>query len=380
MNKWWIPLVALAACSRGSAPADMSDFGAVQAEPAPVMVRKEAGGSAVEDALLEAPADITTSPARNEAAKPAPPTQKRLVYYNGFMELRVTEPQQTLERAVQMAEDAGGYVETFAGNRIVLRVPVAVFRSIYDDMLKLGEIVSRSVNAQDITEAYTSVELRLRTLRASRDRLIELLARARTEEEKLSLLREIKRLTERVDQLEMQLKTLATLASFSRITVVTQPKREDVYSTEAESVAAFRWIRALSPFKRDVAYDGERLDLKAPTGMVSLENREHWMAESADGAQIWTHERENNPSGTTQFWIDAIRLRLGPSYASADVTTIGSFATLRLEDGGPEGYRYLVGVNVQGDDLHVVEIYFPTAEHEKRYREAVEASLQRGEV
>ncbi|MEO1171856.1 MAG: DUF4349 domain-containing protein, partial [Myxococcota bacterium] len=193
MRRALIPLALLFGCSSGgvsgSAPAEM-----IMPEPEPVMAPKQApadnesalqalGYADTERAEAGFGSGASTSRTMSEQpAEPPAPAKKRLVYYNGFMELRVTEPQQTLEQAVKKTEEAGGYVETFSDNRVVLRVPVALFRDIFDDLLALGEIVSRSVNAQDITDAYTSMELRLKTLRASRDRLIELLARARTEE------------------------------------------------------------------------------------------------------------------------------------------------------------------------------------------------------
>ncbi|MEL6543213.1 MAG: DUF4349 domain-containing protein [Myxococcota bacterium] len=328
-------------------------------------------------ARAESPAE---APARTAPGTTAPAPAKRLVYYNGFTQLRVTTPQDTLERAVQIAEDAGGYVESFAGTRVVLRVPVARFRPLFEQFLTLGEVLQKSVTAQDITDAFTSTQLRLKTLTASRDRLIELLARARDEQEKLTILREIKRLTEEIDQLEMRLKTLATLASFSRITIEAVPKQRDVHQQEQEWVAAFGWIRELSPFRRDVAYREDHLELELPTnsGLVSLDDDDHWMAESADGAQVWSHERENSPEGNNAFWLAALKERLSASFGSVESSTVGEFEVLRLVDDGPEAYRYLVAVNAQGDELHVVEVYYPSAEHESRYEAAVRATLENG--
>ncbi|MEO0815512.1 MAG: hypothetical protein AAFY60_21815, partial [Myxococcota bacterium] len=105
---------------------------------------------------------------------------------------------------------------------------------------------------------------------------------------------------------------------------------------------------------------------------------DHWMAESADGAQVWSHERENSPEGNNAFWLAALKERLSASFGSVESSTVGEFEVLRLVDDGPEAYRYLVAVNAQGDELHVVEVYYPSAEHESRYEAAVRATLENG--
>ncbi len=391
MHKAWPVALAVAcasfACARSEAPAE--EYAKMAAEPemdqgAAPMAKRSAAPSA------PAPASIATGSLQGVDAAPEPeptkpkpepePRAKRLVYYNGYGRLRVTIPAQTLEAAVLMVEKAGGYVESFAGNRVVLRVPVARFRALFDELLGLGEVLEKSVTAQDITEAFTSTQLRLKTLKASRDRLIELLARARNEQEKLTILREIKRLTEQVDQLEMQLKTLATLASYSRITLEAEPKQQDPYQREQEWVGAFRWIRSLSPFRRDVAYEQGHFELELPdgSGLVSLDDFEHWMAESADGAQVWSHERDNEPEGDDEFWLAAIRSRLSSAYGEIETSTAGDFSVLRFVDDGRDGYRYVVAVNAEGADLQVVEVYYPSKEHEARYGQAVTKMLEKG--
>src|SRR5690606_18682924 len=142
-----------------------------------------------------------------------------------------------------------------------------------------------------------------------------------------------------------------------------------------EVVGAFRWIRALSPFRRDVSHQGKKLELATPTGMVALDDRRHWAAESADGAVIWTSVRENRPEGGTPFWIDAVTSRLGADFASAEVTDVGAFKVARFVDGGEAAYRYLLAIRAAGDDLEVVEVYYPTPGHEERYGEAVKEVL-----
>lgn len=395
-----IVLVVAASCSLSTereAPADVAMQGDIAPAAGPLnkteVPRSAARGRAMTERTTagggaEAFHNLEAAPAKDssmgnrgrpEAEKSSPPDDapKRKVHYNGYAKLRATQPQLVLEQVVAVAEQVGGYVENLASNSATVRVPVASFRPTVEKLLTLAELVSRSVTAQDITDAYTSVELRLKTLRSSRDRLIDLLARAKTERQKLDILREIRRLTEQVDQLEMQLKTLATLASFSRITVEVEQRQTQLANARQEPIGAFGWINELSPFRKDIAMRGGRLELEAPEGMVSLDDYEHWMAEGPDGAQMWTHTRENRPEGTVEFWLETVGLRLQPAYGKSQTTDVGSFKVLELVDDGTPAYRYHIALRVDGDELEVVEIYYPSADHAERYGQAVRALLER---
>ena len=46
---------------------------------------------------------------------------------------------------------------------------------------------------------------------------------------------------------------------------------------------------------------------------------------------------------------------------------------------GDDAYRYVVGVRPQGSKLQLVEAYFPSEAHEKRYGDAVWASIEKGD-
>ncbi|MBN1959485.1 MAG: DUF4349 domain-containing protein [Deltaproteobacteria bacterium] len=314
-----------------------------------------------------------------EGQEQPPAKINRMVHYNGFVKLRVTSPKETLASAAKLSETVGGYIESLTDNAITLRVPVAKFREIYAAVLKLGDVLDRSMTAEDVTDSYTYISLRLKTLKASRDRLIDLLARARKEHEKLQILAEIRRLTEEIDRAEMQVKTLASLAEFSRLSIEAIARQPRESSSSVDELAAFRWIRSLSPFSRDIAHQGKRLKLNVPEGMVLLSEKTHWTAESADGAVIWASTRENIPVGTTDYWMKAVQSRLAPEYKSASITNIGDFAVLRLVDQSEAAYRYLIGLRVIDDELQIVEIYYPSQKHEQRYHDAVNNILERGE-
>ncbi len=337
--------------------------------------------SAKDKMPLEEDARAASAPSAPEGApvaKSAPAKHQRMVHYDGYAKLKVTSPEETLDAAVKIAEGAKGYVESRSGNSVNLRVPGAAIRDVFAQVLGLGDVLARSLQAADITDAFLAAELRLKTLRASRDRLVELLAGA-NEQQKLGLLREIQRLTEQVVALEVQVRTLQQLAVFSRITIEAVP-RQPHSTSPVDELAAFRWIHDLSPVSRAVATRGDTLELEAPKDMVVLDEDDTddvWVAESADGVTMWTSKQDNEPHGDTAFWIAALKARLGKDYPSLEEVSIGKFAFVRMVD---DKHRYLVGVMADDDDVQLVEIYYPSAELEERYSGSVKATVERGET
>jgi len=301
-----------------------------------------------------------------------------MVHYDAHAELRVTDPARASEAAAEIADAAGGFVEHSNSSSVTLRIPVERFRETLAKLLALGEVVSKSVTARDVTDAYTDVDLRLGVARATRERLIALLASATKEKERIELLKEIQRLSEEIDQLETNLATLKSLAALSRVTLSLLARQPLGQRGQRELVAEFRWIDELSPFRNDVAQRGERLALAEPKGMVALSKDGPWVAESADGVVLRTSRHPNVPRGSTSFWLQAIRSRLAPEFASAETSSAGDFELIELVDRADDPYHYVVGVRAAGDHLDLVEVHYPSRAQVDRYRDAVLAVIAGG--
>lgn len=322
-----------------------------------------------------APAPEAAAPATEPAESPDPPEPDRMVHYDGHARLRVTNPDETLDAVADLATAAGGRVERLAGRYVTVRVPVARFEEVLDQVLALGDVLDRSIRADDITEHYLAVDLRVRTLRATRDRLVDLLAKATEEEDKLALLREITRVTEELDAVEARLRTLADLASMSRITVQTVP-REAFTARTGPELDGHEWIRELSPFDRSVHDRPGRVPLPVPAGLVMLDDEGPFIAESADGTVLWTLRVDNDPAGSADWWVTAIADRIGEEFANLDRRKVGSWACLALDEPGEDDpYRWDVCVRPAGRRLHVAQVFYPTPGHVERYAAGVDAAL-----
>ena len=305
---------------------------------------------------------------------PAP--DDRMVHYDGHARLRVAQVAEAQDQLTALAAEVGGLVEHQYGTAMTLRVPVARFDETFARVLAVGDVMDKRITATDVTDSFVATELRLRTARTTRARLVELLAKAEDEQDKLFLVREIQRITEVIDQLEGQSRTLSALASMSRITAELVPRARVTWADSGREVDELQWIRALSPFRRSVAASGWKLELPVPEGMVDLQAKKQWVVESADGARAWSGRLPNAPEGDAAFWLAALQERLAPEFASATPDAMGGFTTLRLVSRDDQPYVWVIGVRVRGNRLDLVEAFSPSIEHERRHGPAVRAALE----
>ena len=312
-------------------------------------------------------------------AAQAEPGRERLIHHNGFMHLRSPQPRKLVDEATRIVEARGGDVERLDAEKAVFRVPVKEFKDVFNRLLKLGHVLEQSVRTEDITDAFMDVDSRLKIARNTRGRLVELLAKAKSEKEKIRILHEIERLSIRIETLTAQREHLLSEARFSRITLRIETRRLDGSTGRRERIKAFEWIHKLSPFSDEVPGSGKPLELDVPEGMVALDAKGLWVAESADGTVLRASRHEMQPAGDTTFWLDAVKLRLSPGYAGVQMLDAGEFKILRLEDRSETPYIYLVGLHVSHKKvLELVEVYYPTPTQEDRYKETILAAIRRG--
>lgn len=331
----------------------------------------------------DADESVMAEPSPVDAPAPqatATPTPARMVHYDGYASLRVARVEEGVDQVRAVAEELGGHVERVGSDSITVRVPVASFRAAFDRVLTLGEVLDKSLTAQDVTDAFTSVDLRLKTAEATRTRLQALLARAEEEQEKLQLIKQIQRLTEEIDRLQAQVRTLAGLAELSRISVQLQPREALAWQGPEAETAELAWIRQLSPLRTEAPLDDRDLELPVPDGMVRLDEKGPFVAESPDGARIWAWRAENPTEGDAAFWLEALEGRLGRDFASATTQTVGGWQVLRLVDRADPPYTWQVAVRVDGRWLHVVQVFTPSPESTQRHDAAIQAALVGGEA
>jgi hypothetical protein len=156
-------------------------------------------------------------------------TTGRSIVYTGSMTRRVDDVNRAAAEASTIVTGAGGFV---AGDQrtvdarhsrttLTLRVPAARFSAVLDSLAKMaGKEESRDVGARDVTEQVTDLNSRVTTARASVNRVRELLARAQTINEIISLESELSRREADLESLQARLRRLEDLTALSTITLV----------------------------------------------------------------------------------------------------------------------------------------------------------------
>jgi len=298
----------------------------------------------------------------------------RKIHYNGYASLRVARIEESIQDIQALATKYKGGLENRGKSYITIRVPKEKFKEAFAKILSLGEVVSKSITAEDLSQAHQSTSLRLQTAKSTRDRLLELLNKTQDEKEKIALLKEIQRLNEQIDTMETQLRTLDTLSRMSKITVELQPRQRQTTSNQIEPFG-FSWIHSLSPFQSQVAKSGKRHVIPVPKGMVLLSKKGWFRAQAADGAVIRSATLRNQPEGSASFWQDAVLQRLSSGFAQAETSDLGAYKAVSFLSDSEIPYTYIVAIKTEKKKLHLVEIYYPTQIQKERYQANVLEAL-----
>jgi hypothetical protein len=203
----------------------------------------------------EAPA--AQAPGRVDVALPAPPVGEKpssevtqqlpkqlLLIYRAQLVLAVFETRVTLDKIELLARQLGGYLVQRSNDLIEVRVPVAKFEQALKDSAALGDELSRQVTAEDVSDQYRDLKIRLRNAEAVRERLAALLARATDVKEALLVEEQLGRVTTTIEQLKGKLKVLDELIAFSTITVRLQPQTSHEKLNQRVALP-FPWLRDL---------------------------------------------------------------------------------------------------------------------------------------
>ncbi len=200
----------------------------------PAMPAAPPAQAQTEDALLaSAPqgGERTSTPVAKEPDPRQTPIARKIVY-TGWFTLDVYDLREAQRRLVKLAEEMGGYMQETRGPVVVVRVPAGRFDRIEPALRELGRLddSQTTIRAQDVTEEYVDVELRLKTKREYLETLSGMLESAGELKDKLAVQQEIARVVEEIESLEGRLRVLAQRVSLATVTVTfrlatTGPKR-----------------------------------------------------------------------------------------------------------------------------------------------------------
>jgi hypothetical protein len=314
----------------------------------------------------------------------SPARQERMVNYTGSINMQSPEPEALIDTAVSRAKARGGSVSNRRNGFVSLQIPVAEFKNFFNQILTLGRVTSKSISANDITEAYTDNSARLRIAEATLARLQQLLAAAKTELEKIALLKEIQRVSEQIEQRKLEEKELLRLAAFSTINL--WASNIPIVIPYRPNIRTFEWFSSLLnensyPHYSETWRAPKVRKLTVPRDFIETENSMYkWKAASALNSKFWFILRKNEPQGTINFWAEAMLEFFKPQY-SAEFKTEENFSLVRLQNfshGAEPEVRYIALLKKSNKkELRIALAYFPNLEAEKKNSEAVLEVLRR---
>jgi hypothetical protein len=216
-------MVEVGSSSTGAAPVIAGNFAASPAPPPP----PPHGGPppASKSPPTEAPHAVAEG--ASQAAVRAP-----LLIYTAQITMAVFEVNAALTRVEALGRDLGGFLSKRDDHSITIRVPADRFDEAVRRVEGVGDMLHRNVSAQDVTEEFRDLEVRLKSAHAVQQRLTELLAKAVKVEESIAIERELDRVSGDIERIEGRIKFLRDRAAFSTITVSFEPKPQEQVGTK----------------------------------------------------------------------------------------------------------------------------------------------------
>lgn len=313
-------------------------------------------GSRSEPAIADLTAPGEPSPL-TEAPSPGESPRVRLRVFSADLELVVASVEQSRSQIIAVVEAAGGYVESSREDFLVVRVPAESFDATLESIESAGDVRSRFVSTADVTDQYADLEARLRIAETSRERLLQLLERTEDADERVAILREIRRLTEEIERLRSALESLSQLVRYSRITVQLISRIQ--MSQVSRSQIPFPWIAYLAPLDATTREASEKITVALADSFAVFSVGKYLHAEAADGTVVRAGAVTNDPAGNESFWQSALAYHLGPYYQSTRPVAAGPFRGVLLESKDTSPFFYLVMAQSRGTELIVMEVFFP---------------------
>jgi len=187
-------------------------------------------------------------------ARPNLPEGVKLIYTASF-DLESTEFDDSAAGLKKLVNDMGGYFESSSVDNYdsyryayyTVRVPAESFNAFCDSVGSICQVNNVSRGAQDISEAYYDTASRLETQRTKLQRLQELLAKAESMEDIITIESAISETEFNIESLTGTLKHYDSLVGYSTVTI---SLREVYKLSEVEPPAVGFGSKLAAAFKR----------------------------------------------------------------------------------------------------------------------------------
>ncbi len=151
----------------------------------------------------------------------------RKVIKTASIEIEVKDFLTELDNIIALTNDYNGFV-TSSSVRVennakigdlIIRVPADKFYVILSDIETKGEVKSKKVSGQDVTEEYIDLQARLDNAKVTEQRLLEILKKAETVDDILKIEGELNGVRERIEQLSGRITYLENSVDLATINI-----------------------------------------------------------------------------------------------------------------------------------------------------------------
>ncbi len=156
--------------------------------------------------------------------------QARMVIKTASLSIRVKDVAASYERALQVAEASGGFIQASTRYRedgeraeLTIRIPPSGFLPLLAALEALGRTSSKSISGEDVTEEYYDLAAELENQLEVRDRLFQLLRQAKKVEEAISVEQQLERIGSNVNRIRGRMKYLQAMVGMSTVTLDISP-------------------------------------------------------------------------------------------------------------------------------------------------------------
>lgn len=161
----------------------------------------------------------------NEVENEIPDETRRLITYDATLNLTIKiEADSAIQHLFLIAEKFQGYVSSSSNYSTTMEIKSQFLDSAIVDISLLGELTSKSIYGNDVTNQYYDLNIRLENAQSARKRYLELLAQAENVTAALLVEKELERLNREIDLYEGEMKGLQQQVQYSSVTVYLQEK------------------------------------------------------------------------------------------------------------------------------------------------------------
>ena len=188
------------------------------------------------DVIPESPSNMETPPPPMEVAKNEVPgevispkktdTISKKIIKNGDMEIAVSNLLEAKKKVSEIIKNNKAYLqsETFRNSdtseniKLVIRVPHQNFDAIINSFSDgIGAVEAKTVKAEDVTEEYTDVSIKLENKRIYLEKYRELLKNAASTKDMLEIQENIRALEDEIDVAEGRLRFIDDRVNYSTL-------------------------------------------------------------------------------------------------------------------------------------------------------------------